>query len=194
MIRSLGLDDCAKLKQLHLDVWGMPPRGFSQLEAQYDRLFPRLFLENPWSETGVHSVISCDGDRINGLVGVLPRRFRLHDERLNVAVTTQFCVAQQDRGKMVAVKLMHQLMRGSLDVTVADDYDPDTARLLKAFGAVEVPSMQLRWFRVLRLFGSLADGISRLPKLSRSRRLSAPIARLSDRILPYLFIGSLLFP
>ncbi|MBM83415.1 MAG: hypothetical protein CMJ78_22890 [Planctomycetaceae bacterium] len=182
MIRTLEIDDCPKLKGLHVDVWGLPPKGWSQLVEQYDQLFPRLFLEHPWCDSPIKPLVSDASGRVNGLVGLMPRPLSFKQQQITMAVTTQFCVARRDRGKMVAVQLMHKALKGSQDLTIADESDGDTARFMMALGAHRIPAFEITWFRPLQPIATIAAFAARLPKLGWSHPLTRSLSSRLDRL------------
>lgn len=183
MIRTLTPEDCAKLKDLHVRVWGMPPQGRRQLGLQYDHLFPRLFLQHPWFNAAISSLVSESNGQIDALIAVMARTMFLNGRPIRMAVSTQFCADASARRKLVPGRLIQKLLRGPQDLTLADDCSEDAARLLEAFGAVSIPTLELRWFRPLRPLACVPAVLARHPRL---RRLMAP-ARLVGSRLDRLF-------
>lgn len=183
MIRTLHPKDCPLLKDLHERVWGIPPQGRRQLSLQYDHLFPRLFLQNPWFDPEVSSLVSETDGQIDALIAVMSRTMFLNDRPIRMAVSTQFCADESARRKLIPGRLIQKLLRGPQDLTIADDCSEDAARLLQAFGAVSVPTLALRWVRPLRPLACVPAVLGRHPRL---RRLMTPARWLSsnlDRLL-----------
>ena len=179
-IRSLRADDLPAIADLRRRVFRVSRQSTTEALVAYLR---QVFLENPWREDGLPSLVCEDaGGRVIGFVGIVPRRMELRGQPLRVAVSTQFMVDPDSRG-IAGVQLMQRLFAGPQDLTFGDAA-PDAARKIwEGFGGSTAVLYSLFWHRSLRPLRDRASRWGQAP-LTRAVRLALrPFLEVSDALL-----------
>jgi hypothetical protein len=110
----------------------------------------RIFLENPWHDDELKSLVCVDDDgRVIGFIGVIPRPMRFEGEVIRAAVVTQMMVAPEARG-LAGRELVRAMLSGPQDLTLTDTANEPARRVWKSVGATEAVTMGFTWERVLR--------------------------------------------
>ena len=108
-----------------------------------------VFLENPWRDDALPSLVYEDAGRIVGFVGVIPRRMAFRGRTLRVVVSTQFMVDPAARG-MAGILLVRKLFSGPQDMTLGDAAPDVIRRIWAGMGGVVAPVHSLFWTFPLR--------------------------------------------
>lgn len=146
-------------------------------------LFSAVFLDNPWKDTGVQSLVyeAADG-RILGFRGLVGRPMRFRGQALLAAVSSQFMVDPDARTEGVALALMRESLKGPQELTFADLANPGAARLWKLARGVDVPELALQWHRPLRPMQWMADRVGRDRRLRWPLRFIRPVLAGIDHL------------
>jgi hypothetical protein len=137
-----------------------------------------MLFRNPWVHPEMPSWVAEENERFVGFLGVLPRRMRLGNRAIHVAVSCQLMVDPDKRASFVALELLRRLLAGPQDLTVADSANDASRGLWEASGAIASALHSLHWVRLLRP----AQGLLRLAG-NRLRALSiiaSPLAAFAD--------------
>jgi hypothetical protein len=147
-------------------------------DADLQAYMRRIFLENPWREAGVWSLVYEDpSGRVGGFLGVVPRIMMLRGEPLRVAVATQLMVAVEHRG-LVGLRLVRAYRDGPYDLCLSDAVNDAARRLWQSVGGEVAPLWGYGWERVLR---PLAHRIAGRTGTTLARSLGAAAAMLLRR-------------
>jgi hypothetical protein len=179
-IRACTQDDIPQVARLYQAVFGGGARFSLKPLEDY---FRTVFFENPWSDGEVPSwVYESESRRIEGFLGVIPRRFNLKGRPVKGAVSSQLMVSDSSRHSLAAFKLLRAFFKGPQDLSFTDGANEVSRKTWKALGGVEVPIYSLCWTRSLRpLHGEFGDAapdvteqdldiptvLENLPKLTR---------------------------
>jgi hypothetical protein len=91
-VRPFTAGDIGPVADLHRRVFATGPAG-PDLEAAYRAYFNATFLEHPWRDEGMSSLVyEDDGGRLAGFLGVTPRRMLLDGQPLRTAVSSLLLV------------------------------------------------------------------------------------------------------
>ena len=130
MIRQLEHRDLDQLPTLHAAVWGTKDQSVDELQVAYHDLFPDLYIDHPWKDPKVHSLVHVeDGGRISGLIGVMTRAMKFDGTPIQTAISSNLCVDPQSRSQLVGVQLLKQLLNGPQDLSLADMANAATVKI-----------------------------------------------------------------
>ncbi len=185
MIRSLTLEDLPRLAELHLRCF---PDSDMTLEEQrkishdvYERLFPALYINHPWSDERFPCLISENRKgELTGMLAVMNRRFEADGRRLDAAVSAELFVDPDSRSSLSGVQLLKKLLNGPQHLTIADTANDTTQRIWNQLGGLSLPVYGMSWML-------LSDPCRFAVHLASTRtRLARPatlFARAGDQIL-----------
>jgi hypothetical protein len=112
--------------------------------------FARAFLDNPWRDLDLHSVVHLDGDgAVNGFLGVVPRRMRFRDRPIRVAVPTQLMV-RPGSPPGAGIRLTRAILDGPQDLTLSDAANEAARRIWTRVGGGIMTGASLFWTVPLR--------------------------------------------
>jgi hypothetical protein len=112
--------------------------------------FERVFVHLPWRDADLPSLVYENGaGRVQGFLGVVPRRMRLGDTPIRVAVPTQFMVHPESRG-VAGVQLMRRFLDGPQDLSLSDRGNEGARRLWERLGGSASLLYSVFWRRPLR--------------------------------------------
>jgi hypothetical protein len=180
-LRPLVPRDAAALAALHSRVH---PESAWRSPAAYASYALDILFRNPWVDPEIPSWVAEEDRRIVGVVGVVPRRMRLGNRAIRVAVSCQLMVDPEKRASFVALELLRRLFAGPQDLTVADGANDASRGLWEASGGIVSALHSMHWVRLLRP----AQGLLRLAG-SRLRALCViahPLAAVADACMARL--------
>jgi hypothetical protein len=185
-VRPFTRDDIPQVSELHRRVFGTGPAG-PGLHAAYHAYFTGVFLEHPWSDDAMPSLV-CeeDGDRITGFLGVTPRRMLLDGHAVRVAVSSQFMVEPGSRAQLGAVKLLRAFAAGPQDLSLADEANEASRRIWEAVGGSTALLYGLYWLRPLRPAGCVVRRLEQRGTHPAAVSAWGAVGRVADAVLDRL--------
>ena len=108
------------------------------------RYFTQVFLQNPWRDDGLPSLVYAGSDgRPLGFLGVVPRPACFQGRPIRIAVGTQFMVHPDHRG-VAGLQLLKRFLGGGQDLSLADLANDASHRLWEKLGGrtARIPSLQ----------------------------------------------------
>jgi hypothetical protein len=121
-----------------------PPRGLGAY-------FRRTFLEHPWTDPEIPSLVAEDGaGQVVGFIGSHARRFRFDGDPIRLACSGQLTTAPEARHHAVGAFLLGRYMRGPQDVTITDGANEPARQLWKRLGGEALHLGCIDWIRILR--------------------------------------------
>jgi hypothetical protein len=147
----------------------LPPPGL----ADY---FRRTFLEHPWADPEIPSLVfeSVPG-RVAGFLGSHARRFRFDDRLIRLACSGQLVTDPEARHEAAGAFLLREYMAGPQDVTITDGANEPARRIWERLGGETLHVPSIDW---IRIFKPTAVGVE------YATRERAP--RLGDVLAPVL--------
>ena len=92
-VRPFAAEDIAQVSELHRGMF-RDGEHTPELERSYRCFFRDVYLENPWYDEGLSSLVCEDGNgKVIGFLGVMPRPIRVNGRSLRAAVSSMFMVA-----------------------------------------------------------------------------------------------------
>jgi hypothetical protein len=141
-----------------------PPPGL----ADY---FRRTFLEHPWADPEIPSLVfeSVPG-RVAGFLGSHARRFRFDDRAIRLACSGQLVTDPEARHEAAGAFLVRTYLAGPQDVTITDGANEPARRLWEGLGGETLHLPSIDWIRVFR---PIAVGVeyatrNRAPSIGRA--------------------------
>lgn len=156
-IRPFTADDIPQVADLHRRVFDIPDEPdderwtpSSRLLESYQTYFDEVFLNGPWKQDGIHSLVyEDDRGKIVAFLGVVPRRMLLNDEPVWMAVCTQFIVDPKNRG-LAGLQLKSAHLEGPQDLSVTDEANEATRRIWAARGGETCLPFSIHWVRPIQ--------------------------------------------
>ena len=137
-----------------------------------------VYLDNPWYDPELTSLVCVEGGRIDGFLGVVARPMLYGGQPVRAAASSNFRV----RGNpLVAMRLLKHFFAGPQDLSVANGANPLSKKIWEGSGGVALPLYSLDWFGLIRP----ARGLLELAATSRTRpwpRGLRPLADLADLV------------
>jgi hypothetical protein len=137
-IRPLSEGDFNQIRDLRQRVGG-------------SRLLPeRLFIDSPWREDDVSSLVYEDASsRVIGCLGITARPMIFRQRSIRAAVSHSFLVDSSRAGTRAGIELARRFLRGPQDLSLAvwNDFG---RRIWTSLGGSVAPLHSLSWTRALR--------------------------------------------
>jgi len=182
-IRPLLRDDLPALailyERIHRSGSVVPPPGL----AAY---FARTFLDHPWADPEVPSLVYEDRGRILGFIGSTVRRLRFDGQAIRLGCTGPFFADPAASSKSVGPFLLRRYMQGPQELTITDAANETVRRIWERFGGECLHLSSIRWTRLFRPVQCAADEL--LMRAGRPRLQSAvrPALRALDAVVTRL--------
>jgi hypothetical protein len=178
-VRPLEASDLVSVAELWLKVYRRrrPPVPASLLSY-----FADVFLNHPWPDSGLRSLVYETPAGVAGFIGVVPRPMLIGSEPIRAAVTTQLMVDPQAQRPLAAFQLLRAIFDGPQDLTFSDGALPAVLRFWERAGGQVAPLYNLEWTRHLRPVQLAASLLSRRPRLRLLTRAATPFARIADEL------------
>jgi hypothetical protein len=182
-VRPFVKEDISQVADLHRRVFSTGDAGCPGLVERYQSYFREVFLDNPWSEDGLPSLVYREEDgRVMGFLGVLPRRMLMNGQLLRVAVASQAVVHPNRRG-LAGLKLLKVLLDGPQDLTMADESNDASRRIWEAGGGTTSLLYSFSWLRLLRPTQFALAFLKKRKSLPPFASVSSPFAHVLDASL-----------
>src|SRR5918992_847151 len=127
------------------------------------------FMDDPWADPELPSLVAVQDGEIIGFVGAQVRRFRFEDRVLRAVCPSHLTVAAGKRGGAAGALLLRKFLTSGQDFTFSDTANDEVARIWQALGGRLDHARAFDWMLVLRPLrwaGSLAATAGRRRVLS----------------------------
>jgi hypothetical protein len=188
-IRPLERDDLPQVVSLYEHVARSGSRTAPPGLAGY---FERTFLDHPWADPEIPSLVYADGDRVLGFLGSSVRRFELDGKPLRMGISGQLVTEPEVRKRAAGAFLMREYMTGAQDLTITDTASDMVRRIWEGVGGETSQLACIGWVRIFRpaQFASAYRGRQQVEPVRQARisqvldTLASPLARRALRPSP----------
>jgi hypothetical protein len=143
--------------------------------------FERVFLDCPWSDPEVPSLVYEQPDEnIVGFLGVYNRRMVFNGKPCRLACGGQLATSPEGRAQAAGVLLMHEFLKGPQDVSITDGPTLAVQRIWGRLGGDSQMLGCIRWTRILRPCRFATLLMSRRRRLSRLAKVIGPLSPAGD--------------
>lgn len=153
-IRPLERADLPQVVNLYEHVarsgsWQAPP-GL----ADY---FEETFLDYPWADPEIPSLVYLDGDKVLGFLGSNVRRFTFDGEPVRLAISGQLVTDPEARNRAPGAFLLKEFLSGPQDLTITDTASDTARRIWEGLGGETLHIGSVGWARVFSPLRSMWD-------------------------------------
>ena len=141
-LERADLPTVAALLAANLPAWRADDDLASSLAGTY--------LDAPWVDPDLPSLVASDGGRVVGFIGAQPRRFRYGDRALRGVCPSHLTVDPHSRSGATGALLFRRLLTSGQDFTFSDTANDEVVRMCRAFGGDLDHSRACDWMVVLR--------------------------------------------
>lgn len=187
-IRSLRIDDIPDLVRIHRRAFA---RESNLDAADLAAEFRTVFLENPWTDGHVPSLVyEGHHGRPGAFLGVFVVPWRFEGLACSVAITSQLMVDPEEADATTAIRLLRKVFAGGYDIVLTDGATGRVRDIWDRLGGDTLWTSSMQWVRPLRPLAHLVQaGGQRLPPaLARLLRLATKLPdMLAARLRPNRF-------
>lgn len=141
--------------------------------------FERMFLDHPWADPELPSLVYLDDDgAVAGFIGSSVRRLLYDGAQIRMGVSGQLVTDPRVRNRAAGAFLMKEYLAGPQDLTVTDTASATVRRIWERLGGDTYHLACIGWIRAFRPLRFVADFAAR-----RERRSGAWAARTLARPL-----------
>lgn len=177
--------DLPQVAHLHRLVFGRGPRAAPDELELYHEYFTEVFLNNPWRDDALPSLVYEDDDRrIIGFLGVMPRPMVINGQPLRVAISSQFMVHPQRRGR-VGLRLLTTFFSGPQDLSITEGND-QVRTIWEGLGGATLLLHSIHWTRPLRPSRYVLSFLKRHGTASIVVRALTPVCVVMESLLGQL--------
>jgi hypothetical protein len=179
LIRAFREEDAAAVAMLCQRVFHHtdepPPAGLAAC-------FVETFLGHPGFDPELASQVYVAPDgALRGFVGVLPLRMVFAGQKLRAAVAASVMVDGAASDPLAGARLLRSFFGGPQDLSLGDNVNEPTRRMLQPLRVVTDASSSLEWMRILRPAGFVAALAAR--RAGMLRALHAPAGLLDAALI-----------
>lgn len=180
-VRPFAADDIPQVAELHRSIYREDEERSPELERSYRYFFEEVYLNNPWYDDDLCSLICEDGNgKIIGFLGVMPRPMRVNGRPIRAALSSMFMVDPNHRIGLAAVQLLKAFLAGPQDLSYTDESTSPSRKLWERLGGVTSMLYSMHWTRPLRPAGLLNVRLSQRSGLRGLAKVSAPFCWAAD--------------
>jgi hypothetical protein len=143
--------------------------------------FRRTFLEHPWVDPELPSLVAEDDGAIVGFLGSHARRLRLDDRELRMGCSGQLVVSPEARHDALGAFLVNAYLAGTQDLTITDGANEPAELLWERLGGEALHVSCIEWVRVFRPTAAAAQYASRRPQ-GPAPRMLRPLTAVLDTV------------
>jgi hypothetical protein len=179
-VRAFTEGDVPEVAALHRRVFGLSDQYRPELHSRY---FYEVFLNNPWCDRKVCSLVYEErGSKIGGFLGVVPRPMRIGGRSIRAAVSSQFVVDSASRSKFAGVLLLQAFLSGPQDLSLADEANDASRAIWERLGGSTAVLYSIHWTFALHPARFLQLRIARRPGWKRWAFMLTPISRAIETV------------
>jgi GNAT superfamily N-acetyltransferase len=144
-IRSLergDLPNVAKLLDANLPPWAP--------KAELESSLADTYLDTPWTDDELPSLVATEDDRVVGFIGAQVRRFRFDDRILRGVCPSHLTVDPASRGGATGALIFRRMLTAGQDFTYSDTANDEVVQMCRTFGGDLDHSRACDWMIVLR--------------------------------------------
>lgn len=188
-IRPLQREDVAQVVSLYERVMRsgarQPPPGLRPY-------FERIFLEHPWVDPDIPSLVyESDDGMIHGFLGSHVRRLRYDDTPVRMGCSGQLVADPSVRKKGVGTLLTRHYLAGPQDLSITDGATDQVRPMWERLGGHTAFLRSLSWTRILQPWrvtgGALLDRAGRATLKSTTRPIWSVLDAITHRLPGALF-------
>jgi hypothetical protein len=188
-IRALERSDLPEVANLYEQV---ARSGASQAPPGLAGYFEDTFLDYPWADPEIPSLVYVDDGRITGFLGANVRRFTYDGEPVRLAISGQLVTDPEVRSRAAGAFLLRRFLDGPQDLTITDTASDQARRIWEGLGGETLHLGSIGWARVFSPLRSVWDfktrsGGGRMtpvvkPVLSAADAVGSLVARKALRV------------
>jgi hypothetical protein len=147
------------------------------------RYFERTFLEHPWVDPEIPSLVYETGDgRIGAFIGSHVRALRFDGERIRVGCSGQLVSDPIIGSKGAGAMLLRRYLCGAQDLTITDGATPQVRQMWEQLGGSTAFFSSLSWTRFFRPFRFAGDYLLKRAGAASWRPLLSPLGSAFDAL------------
>ena len=178
-IRPLERDDLAEVASLYEHVarsgaWSAPP-GLAEH-------FERTFIDYPWADPEIPSLVYVDGGKIGGFLGSNVRPMVFDGRPARLAISGHLVTDPDVRAKAAGAFLMREHLSGPQDLTITDTASDTSQRIWEGLGGQTFYLGCVGWVRVFEPFHSGWDFFARRRRPGLLGTVVRPVLALLDAV------------
>jgi hypothetical protein len=153
-IRRLERADLPQVANLYEHV---ARSGSWEAPAGLARYFEETFLDYPWSDPEIPSLVYADDGKIAGFLGSNVRRFTFDGTPIRLAISGQLVTDPSVRNRAAGAFLLKQFLDGPQDLTITDTASDTARRIWEGLGGETLHIGSIGWARVFSPLRSVWD-------------------------------------
>lgn len=182
-VRPFTEDDIPQVANLHWRIFRPHETPSQQVQERYRWYFQRLFLNNPWCDANLPSLVYQEEQgNIVGFLGVMPRRMSIKGQPIQAAVSSQFVVDPDRRATLAAIQLAKTFLAGPQQLSMTDEAGDATRKLWECAGGNTAFLCSLSWLCFLRPCRFLLSRMRKRRLLTPVAVAATPLCRLADAV------------
>jgi hypothetical protein len=153
-IRPLAPDDLREVTNLYEHV---ARSGSWEAPAELAGYFQDTFLDYPWADPEIPSLVYVDEGRITGFLGANVRRFTFDGQPVRLAISGQLVTDPAVRSRAAGAFLLRRFLDGPQDLTITDTASDQARRIWEGLGGETLHIGSIGWARVFSPLRSVWD-------------------------------------
>lgn len=153
-IRPLERSDLPEVANLYEHV---ARSGSREAPAGLPGYFEDTFLDYPWADPEIPSLVYVDDGQITGFLGSNVRRFTYDGDPIRLAVSGQLVTDPAVRSRAAGAFLLRRFLDGPQDLTITDTASDQARRIWEGLGGETLHIGSIGWARVFSPLRSVWD-------------------------------------
>lgn len=173
--------DIPAVAGIHAKVFATPDNELSEGLRSY---YETVFFDNPWYDEGQPSLVyrSKEG-KVEGFLGVIPRRMNFKGRSVRVAILHRLMVDPDCKSPMAAVRMIKRFLSGSHDLVLGDGANDLGRNFMEGMGASISYLYSMNWICPLRPCFYLRSVFAKHKQLRFLAAISLPACYLLDGLV-----------
>ncbi len=182
-ITPLARTDIADVSQLFQRYFRLPAPAASCAVQPY---FEQLYLNNPWQNNAIPSLVFKTGGRVAGFLGIITFPMTFHGTAIRAAISGNVILDPALPDPLAGPRVLKVFLSGPQDVSYTDITADTTIKMWKGLGGSSVHSYSLQWLRIIRPTTVRATMGTRAAASPLFAEIAKPLSFLIDTTLSVL--------
>jgi hypothetical protein len=110
----------------------------------------KIYLNNPWQDDAISSLVFKNNGRVAGFLGVMPFPMTANGKTIRAAIGGNFMIDPSVANPVAGPRLLKKFLSGPQDLSYTDTATEQGKKMLEGLGAAAIPVYSQQWLRVIR--------------------------------------------
>ena len=147
LIRTFRFEDTQPVAQLFQKVFR---HTTSPAPTSLTSYFADIYLNNPWRDDEINSLVYERDGIILGFLGAIPFPMKINGKLIRAAIGGNYMIDPEYPNPLAGIKILKTLLSGPQDVTYSDTATATARNIWNGLGSSSIQLYSMQWLKIFR--------------------------------------------